>query len=138
VKPTNKAIVFFDGDCGLCNGSVRFLIRRDRHKRLYFAPLQGVAAQAILPEKYRSSLDTIVYQRINADGRPTQVVRSEAVLLALIDTGSAFGLLAHITRLIPTRLRDWCYRQIAANRKKFFKSAACQLRSKDEHARILP
>ncbi len=138
MKPSNHAIVFFDGDCGLCSVSVRFLIKRDSHQHLYFAPLQGIAAQAILPQQYRESLRTMVYQRVTADGQPTLLIRSDAVLLALIDTGSAWRYLAQIVRLLPLSLRDWVYDRIADNRKIFFKAVACKLPSKDAHARILP
>jgi len=138
VKPSNKAIVFFDGDCGLCSVSVRFLIKCDSHQHLYFAPLQGVTAQAILPQQYCESLRTMVYQRVRVDGQPTLLIRSEAVLQALIDTGSAWRHLAKIARLLPLSLRDWGYDRIADNRKIFFKAAACKLPSRAEHARILP
>ena len=138
MKPSNKAIVFFDGDCGLCSVSVRFLIKCDSHQHLYFAPLQGVTAQAILPQQYCESLRTMVYQRVSVDGQPTLLIRSEAVLQALIDTGSAWRHLAKIARLLPLSLRDWVYDRIADNRKIFFKAAACKLPSRAEHARILP
>ncbi|MBT4757789.1 MAG: DUF393 domain-containing protein [Opitutae bacterium] len=138
MKPGNKAIVFFDGDCGLCSLSVRFLIKRDSHQHLYFAPLQGVTAQAILPQQYRESLRTMVYQRVSADTQPTLLIRSEAVLLALIDTGSAWRHLAQIARLLPLSIRDWSYDRVADKRKIFFKAAACKLPSQAEHARILP
>ena len=138
MKPSNKAIIFFDGNCGLCSASIRFLIKRDSHQHLYFAPLQGVTAQAILPLQYRESLRTMVYQRVSADGQPTLLVRSEAVLLALIDTRSGWRHLAQIARLLPLSLRDWAYDRIADNRKIFFKAAACKLVSQAEHARILP
>ncbi len=138
MKPSNKAIVFFDGDCGLCSVSVRFLIKCDSHQHLYFAPLQGVTAQAILPQQYCESLRTMVYQRVSVDGQPTLLIRSEAVLQALIDTGSAWRHLAKIARLLPLSLRDWGYDRIADNRKIFFKAAACKLPSRAEHARILP
>lgn len=139
MKPRNKAIVFFDGDCGLCSGSVRFLIRRDRKQRLYFAPLQGITAKALLPQEDRESLKTIVYHRIAEDGQSTtRHVRSEAVLLALIDTGSCWRVLAHLARLLPCSLRDWIYDRIANNRKQWFQAAVCRLPSKTEHARILP
>ena len=36
--------VFFDGQCGLCNGFVDFLLRRDRRKRLRYVPQQSDAA----------------------------------------------------------------------------------------------
>lgn len=138
MKPRNKAIVFFDGDCGLCSASVCFLIRKDKQQHLYFAPLQGVAAQAILPLKHRESLRSMVYQRVATDGQATLYVRSDAALLALADTGSAWRYLTRIACLLPQGLRDWVYDRIASNRKKWFKAAACKLPSTAEQARILP
>lgn len=117
---------------------MRFLIKKDKHKRLYFAPIQGIAAQAILPLEYRESIDTIVYQHVAEDGLTTLHIRSEAGLLALIDTGSFWRHLARLTRLLPRSFRDWFYDAIVRNRHKWFKSAACKLPSKAEHERILP
>ena len=138
MKPTNKAIVFFDGDCGLCDRSVRFLIKCDGHQHLYFAPLQGTIALTILPKEYRDTLRTMVYQRVPTEGAPILHFRSDAVLLALIDTRCAWRYPAHIIRWLPQSLRDWGYDRVANNRKKLFKSASCRLPSKEEHARILP
>ncbi|MCD6051631.1 MAG: hypothetical protein K0Q55_3040, partial [Verrucomicrobia bacterium] len=47
-----KALVLFDGDCGLCQRSVRFLLAEDRAKAFSFAPLQGATAAPIL-ERHR-------------------------------------------------------------------------------------
>ena len=80
----------------------------------------------------------MVYQRVSADTQPTLLIRSEAVLLALIDTGSAWRHLAQIARLLPLSIRDWSYDRVADKRKIFFKAAACKLPSQAEHARILP
>ena len=135
MKPKSKAILFFDGDCGLCHRSVRFLIRKDKHKHLYFAPLQGIAAQAILPNEYRLALDTIVYQRVAKDGQTTLIVRSDAALLALIDTGSLWRFLARMSLWFPRSFRDWVYDSIAKRRQA---SATCQMPSRDVQARILP
>lgn len=138
VNPSNRAILFFDGDCGFCNRNVRFLIRRDKHKRLYFAPLQGVAAQAIVPLKYRQSLSTIVYHRPIAHNKYSINTRSDAVLLALIDVGGLWRFIAKCIRLLPARFRDGCYDRIANNRKRLSGNTTCKLPTKEEHARILP
>jgi len=138
VKPRNKAILFFDGDCGLCSRTVRFLIRKDKHQRLYFAPLQGIAAQAILADEYRVTLTTIVYQRVATDGQTTLLFRSDAALLALIDTGSFWRFFARIARLLPRGFRDWVYDKIAERRQTSLKSTTCPLPSREVQARILP
>src|SRR6476620_1749642 len=39
-------IVIYDGECGLCHRSVKFLIARDR-QQLHYAPLQGETAAAL-------------------------------------------------------------------------------------------
>jgi len=44
-----KPIIFFDGVCHLCNASVDFILRADRHRRFTFAPLQGKTAAELLP-----------------------------------------------------------------------------------------
>src|SRR4026209_3041846 len=42
-------IVFYDGDCGLCDRFVRWMLRRDRRARRYrFAPLQGETARLMI------------------------------------------------------------------------------------------
>ena len=45
---TDALVLIFDGICNLCNGTVRFFIRRDLRKRLRFAPLQSETGQRIL------------------------------------------------------------------------------------------
>ena len=36
-----RVLVLFDGNCALCNGVVRWLIRRDRLDRLRFVPVHN-------------------------------------------------------------------------------------------------
>ena len=117
---------------------MRFLIRKDKRKHLYFAPLQGVAAQAILPEKYRLTLDTIVYQRVAKDGKTTLLIRSDAALLALIDTRSLWRFLARTALWLPRNLRDGVYNRIATRRQTSLKSVTCHMPSVEVQARILP
>ena len=138
VNSANKSILFFDGDCGLCNQTVRFLIKRDRHKRLYFAPLQGATAQAIVPSEYRKLLSTVVYNRAHEDKKHSLHIRSNAALLALIDIGGFWRIVAKCMHLFPVRFRDGCYDRIASNRSRLFGKETCKLPTKAEQARILP
>ena len=41
-------LVLYDGVCALCNGLVKFVVKRDRRDRFRFAPLQGERARAIV------------------------------------------------------------------------------------------
>lgn len=38
-------LVFFDDVCPVCNKAVRFILKRDRKKKFYFAPLGGETAK---------------------------------------------------------------------------------------------
>ena len=51
-------IVIFDGVCYLCQGAVRFIIKRDPLARFVFAPLQSELAQQLLAEFPELSADT--------------------------------------------------------------------------------
>ena len=58
----NKSmVVFFDGVCNLCQGSVRYLIKHDKKNALKFASLQGSYAKSFLPTTELESLDTILF-----------------------------------------------------------------------------
>ena len=78
-----KAIVLYDGVCGLCNRAVQFLLKRDRHDRLQFASLQSDLAARVLPRHGMDpkGLDT-VYAVLNY-GEPNET---------LLGKGDAFGV----------------------------------------------
>lgn len=109
-------------------------MRRDRADLLYFAPLQGETAARRLEADLCDTLSTAVYQRASGE----VLVRSDAVLQALIDIGSRWRYLARPALLIPRRWRDGVYNWIAARRKKLFQNGACPLPSAGESRRILP
>ena len=49
-KRPETLVLLFDGVCNLCNGTVRFFVKRDPRKRLRFASLQSATGQRILTE----------------------------------------------------------------------------------------
>lgn len=121
-------VVFYDGVCGLCNRLVRFLIRRDTHARLLFAPLQGALARTVLPPQGYdpSDLDTVY---VVAHWRqPTQHVlaRSRAILHALAELGPGWRAAAAFGRIVPRPLSDAVYNAVARRRYRTFgQLAAC-------------
>ena len=42
-----RPVVLYDGTCGLCHRSVRWILRHERDHTLAFAPLQGATAAAL-------------------------------------------------------------------------------------------
>jgi predicted DCC family thiol-disulfide oxidoreductase YuxK len=107
-----RATLFYDGSCGFCDASVRWLAARDR--RGVFRLLARDSAEADRELRAAgvdpASVDSIVLVR---DGRAW--VRSDAVLEAL----RLFGLpwsLAGVARIVPRGMRDALYRTVARHR----------------------
>lgn len=116
------AVLFYDGECGLCNAAVRFLLRIDRHARLRFAPLQGGTAQAYLKSKGlpTEDFDSLIFVRDWAQRRhlPPQF-RTNAALSAIHTVGGLWRALT-VLRIVPRPLRDALYRLIARFRYRIF------------------
>lgn len=106
----------FDGVCNLCNGSVQFIIKRDKASQFHFAALQSHYGQLQLTKLGipPSSLQSIVLIK---DGQFYQ--RSNAVLEIARMLGGFWSLL-YVLKLIPRFFRDWIYNGIANNRYKWF------------------
>jgi len=134
VKVNDLPVLFYDGECGLCRRSVRFLMRQDRQGRLYFAPLQGATAAWRRSSELRESLSSAVYQRENGEN----FLRSDAVLQVLIDIGSRWRWLARLAQKIPCRWRDASYDWVARRRRRLNYSSLCALPTGGATRRILP
>jgi predicted DCC family thiol-disulfide oxidoreductase YuxK len=120
-------IVFFDGECGFCHRTVRFLIERDPSGRLHFAHLQGDLARRALPAELRDvgrDGAVVLLERGNRISR-----RSEAALRALSYLPAPWRWLGALAALRPALpLIDVAYRFVARRRDRFFpRSESCPL-----------
>lgn len=131
-----NGIVFYDGVCGLCDRSVRFLLQRDRRATLRFAPLQGETAWARpeLPAELRS----VVFVLRPNTAQEQIFFRSEAALRLLDHVGGGWRIVSWL-RLIPRPIRDVVYGFIASRRYRWFgKFDACRIPPPEWRARFLP
>jgi predicted DCC family thiol-disulfide oxidoreductase YuxK len=117
-------IVVFDGECGLCNGFVAWLIRRDRAGKYLLAGSAGdvgreVIRQAGLPADVGGS--TIVLWRGLPDDAATDkartLTRSDAVLEILAGLPLPWRM-ARVGRIAPRSWRDRVYAAVAARRPR--------------------
>jgi predicted DCC family thiol-disulfide oxidoreductase YuxK len=129
-----EPIVLYDGVCGLCARSVRFILRRERDHTLRFAPLQGPTAAALrarYPE-IPTTLESVVYI---TGGKA--YVRSKA-FLHLASHLRAPWRWAHAFRWMPGFLLDLGYLVIARLRYRLWgKTDACELPSPENRPRFL-
>lgn len=132
---TKDRLVIFDGVCNLCNGTVQFIIKRDRKKKFSFTTCQSVAGQDILKQHGFLAADqsTVVYLK---HGVP--FFRSRAVLEILKDLGLCWNLF-YILIVIPPFIRDLVYDIIAKNRYRVFgKRESCMVPGPGIVNRFLP
>ena len=126
-------ILFFDGQCGLCDRSVRWCLRHDKRGVLRYAPLQGETYQAMGRPGAQPGLDSLIL--VDEAGAH---VHSEAVLRIARVCGGPWKAMAAVGRVIPRNWRDAMYRAIARRRLKWFGGAeACQLPRMGQVERML-
>lgn len=118
------AVLFFDGECGLCQRLVRLLLRLDRQGRLHFAPLQGPVAQGYLRAHGLPTEDfdtLILVPDWRRRDRPEHQVRTTGVIGALRSVGGkrARALAAGLA-VFPAAVRDAGYKQVARWRYRVF------------------
>ncbi|MEW6776329.1 MAG: DUF393 domain-containing protein [Bdellovibrionota bacterium] len=131
-------LLFYDGDCGLCHGAVKFVVARDREgKRFRYAPLHGPTFLAKVPESARKNLpDSIVI--LTEDGRILYKWEAARYIGKKLGGGPAF--LSALSGIVPPSLGDSFYDWVARNRHRFFEKpqAACPVASPELRARFDP
>lgn len=128
MKPkTDKAIIFFDGVCNLCNSSVQFIIKHDTKHHFVFAALQSDVAKDILLQypKEITKKDSILLLQ-------NQKLYSESTAVLLIaNEFTGFWNVLKVFWIIPKFIRDAVYRHIAKKRYHWFgKRDSCVIPSK--------
>ena len=127
-------IVLFDGVCNLCNGIVRFIMRRDHDRIIRFAPIQSPLGQSLYKRFELSSdnIDTVIY--ISSD---KYYLRSSAVLHVLKDIGGVWRFFYSLI-IIPRFIRDIFYNQVARSRYLVFgKRITCMIPGQETTDRFL-
>ena len=121
--PTSLPVLLFDGECGLCNRLVRWLLRIDRRGQLRFAALQSQAAQNYLRSVGlpTQDFDSLVFvPDWNNWNAAAPRLRTDGALSALALVGGGWTWLAKVLRCAPAPLRDVIYRLIARFRYRLF------------------
>lgn len=126
--------MFFDADCLLCNGGVRFILRHERQPRINFAPINGRTWQKMFGARDSAEPpQTIVF--VDDAGVHT---KSEAVLRIQRQMGGAWKWLGTLGAVVPSFVRDFFYDTIARNRYRWFgRTDECLLPTPETRSRFL-
>lgn len=119
IPSQSKGIVFFDGLCPICHGSIYLLTRLDPKTLFVVSPLEGATAKKIGLNRNKdtfSSHSSVIL--ITRDGR--RLEKSKAILMILSELSYPAKCLS-IFRILPEWLLDGVYTLIAKYRYVFFK-----------------
>ena len=107
-------VLFFDGDCGFCNKSVRRVYQIDQQGTIEFAPLQGLLAGKLGLGKYADKDGGSMVILRESDGE--MFTKGDAWIALGGALGGIWAALASAFSLFPKHVRDWAYDLVAKNR----------------------
>lgn len=131
-------MLFYDGHCALCHGTVKFVLRHDRSGAAFrFAPLQGVTFQERMPAEARTSLPDSIFVLTR---EKSLLMRSDAIVHILGHLGGFWRAVAGVLAAIPLPVRDAGYNFVARIRYRVFgkREDLCPIVPPDLRARFDP
>lgn len=131
-------VLFFDGECNFCNGTVKVILAHERAHDLRFASLQGTHARTLmLRYPFLQGIDSLVWVSSSDKDNINIYTRSSAALRAASYIGGPWKVF-NVFYLLPKFLRDLGYDLFARYRYRIFGQATeCLLPTKDQRARFL-
>lgn len=132
--PEHQApILFYDGECGLCARSVRFILDHEHSPILKFGALQSDTAQRLLSPH---GIDTSALSSLVLLEHDKAYTHSTAALKTCpyLKAPWRWGRLALV---LPRCLRDPLYNFIARHRLRLFGKNECAIPTLEERARFI-
>lgn len=126
-------IAFMDGDCALCTGGARIIARLDRERMFRICPISTSLGTAVvrhyglLPEDPETRL-------FLEDG---VAVSGMEAIIRIGERLGGVGRVATLMRVLPRPVREWLYRRIARNRRRFGRADICAAPDPELRARLL-
>jgi predicted DCC family thiol-disulfide oxidoreductase YuxK len=111
VELTGKAVLLYDGHCGLCNRVVRFCAKRDPMSRLRYVPLQSEIGKELLA-RYGETPESLGSAAIFLEAmtrRERFFHHSDAVAWALRMLRAPWNWVGSLVRWTPRFLREMGY-----------------------------
>ena len=127
-------VVLFDGLCNVCEGSVKFILKRDGNRRFRFASLQSDVAKD-LTRPFGVDPSALNTMMLVQDG--TLYKRSDAVLRIARRLRFPW-MLSSVFLVLPRFLRDPVYNFVGRNRYRWFgKKDECMIPTPEIRERFL-
>jgi predicted DCC family thiol-disulfide oxidoreductase YuxK len=127
-------VIFFDGFCVLCSGTVALLIKLDRNRVLTYSSLQGKYARQVLDLRHIESGASVIFHSQEA-----AYEKAEAVIHILIKLGGFNKLLGILLNMLPLFVLNWAYDLIARHRYHIFgRNDVCLIPTEENKHLFIP
>lgn len=139
VQAQRRHLLLYDGECGFCSRTVRYVLLRDRRGAFTFAALRSAAAAGALAPfgGLPAELSTFYVIENYQSDRPTLRSRASAVFVVAEALGWPWNT-ARCLRLLPDRWLDAAYDHVARRRHRVFGGAdECVVPGPEERGRFL-
>jgi predicted DCC family thiol-disulfide oxidoreductase YuxK len=130
-----QKIILFDGVCNLCNGSVIFILQREKSPIFHFASIQSEAGKKLqewcgLPSDYSQAVILIDAGKLYSG--------STAALNIGRFLRFPWSFVSYLGFIVPRFIRVWVYNQIAIHRYQWFgKREVCMVPMENLKTRFL-
>ena len=132
-------VLLYDGACGFCSRTVRFVLRHDGQGTLRFAPLESpYAARVIARHAELTDVDSLMWVEAEGGGGPERVLVRSAAALRVAEYLGGWWRPLLAAWLAPVPLRDAVYDLVARHRHQLFgASDRCFVPPPEVRARFL-
>ena len=108
----SKKIIFFDGECNLCEYFINYIFSRDKIKQFFYAPLQGPTSKKLLENEDLENLKSIIFLE---EGIKFKKSKAIAKIMQLI-----YPKTTRIFQFLPYSFYNIFYKWIAKKRYNFW------------------
>jgi len=109
-----KKVVFYDGECGFCNRTIAYVLKKDKTNSILFASIQSEFTKNLFIEKKWTAPDLSTFYFFD-NGQLFK--KSKAALKVAKYLTFPYSLL-QVFWIAPQFIRDRVYNIVARNRKK--------------------
>ena len=131
----HRRIILFDGICNLCNGSVIFILNREKHPVFQFASVKSETGKELLEwcglsSNYNQAVVYVEKGRVHLGSTAALKIGQNLIF--------PWSFLSSAGFIVPEFIRDWVYNQIAQHRYQWFgKKDVCMIPTESLKARFL-
>ena len=121
---SKQAILFYDGDCALCNRVVTFILNHEKDSKILFSALDTAAANDLLCKhpSYKKEEDTVYF----LDGN--ELYSKSTAVLKLLPFLKGYVFVLRLGWILPRGLRDKIYDEVAKRRQRIVKECIVDVR----------